>query len=151
KLIYSELKRFGGLAILLVTLIIIAYQRETRSFFTLLLPLILSLVWTFGMLGLFGIKLNIMNSVIVIFIFGLVIDYAIFLHDSWKRAVSSDDRHLSVTSGAIIISALTTLCGLGSLLFAKHPALHAIGSTAFIGIVCGFTAVLLIVPMGSKK
>ena len=147
ELIYSELQRLGGLALIIVAFLIILTRRKNGSILALILPLLMSLLWTFGIMGLAGIKLNIMNSIIVIFIFGLVIDYAIFLQSAWRETNSGEADHLSLTCGAITISAMTTLCGLGSLLFANHPALHAIGLTAFLGICCGLTAVMLLVPL----
>ena len=151
ELIYSELQRLGGLALLIVAFLIILTRRKNGSILALIIPLLLSLLWTFGIMGLAGIKLNIMNSIIVIFIFGLVIDYAIFLQSAWRDSNSPEADHLSLTCGAIIISATTTLCGLGSLLFANHPALHAIGLTAFLGICCGLAAVMLLVPLLGKR
>lgn len=151
ELIYSELERLGGLALVIVAFIIILSRRQKTSILGLILPLLVSLLWTFGIMGLAGIKLNIMNSIIVIFIFGLVIDYAIFLQAAWNNPDAGEANHLSITCGAITISAITTLCGLGSLLFANHPALHAIGLTAFLGICCGLAAVMLTVPLFYKR
>ncbi|MDH3974920.1 MAG: MMPL family transporter [Deltaproteobacteria bacterium] len=150
-LIYNELERLGGLALIIVTFIIIAWRRKRGNTPALILPLLLSLFWTFGIMGLTGIKLNIMNAIIVIFIFGLVIDYAIFLQAAWRNSDAGEANHLSITCGAITISATTTLCGLGSLLFADHPALHAIGLTAFLGICCGLAAVMLLIPLSGKR
>ena len=151
ELIYSELKSLGGFALFFVTIFLILYKRNLSKVATLLLPLFIALLWTFGSMGLLGIKMNIMNSVVVIFIFGLVVDYCIFLQSAWQHSSSDNDPHLSHTCGAISISALTTIFGLGSLLFANHPALHSIGITAFLGIISGIISVLLIVPLISSR
>lgn len=151
ELIYSELKSLGGFALFFVTIFLILYKRNASKVATLLFPLFISLLWTFGSMGLLGIKMNIMNSVVVIFIFGLVVDYCIFLQSAWQNSTSESDPHLSHTCGAISISALTTICGLGSLLFANHPALHSIGITAFLGIISGIISVLLIIPLISSR
>lgn len=150
-LIYGELKRLGGMALVIVAFIIFLSRTKKSATLSLIGPLLMSLLWTFGIMGLTGIKLNIMNSIIVIFIFGLVIDYAIFLQSAWNNSDSGETDHLSLTCGAITISATTTLFGLGSLLFADHPALHAIGLTAFIGICCGLASVMLLVPLAERK
>ncbi|MDT8317024.1 MAG: MMPL family transporter [bacterium] len=151
ELIYNDLKRLGGFALILVTALLALYKRDISKVAMLLLPLLISLLWTFGAMGLLGIRMNIINSIVVIFIFGLIIDYCIFLQAAWQKSSAEDDPHLSHTCGAISISALTTICGLGSLLFAKHPALHSIGSTAFLGICSGLVAVLLTVPLIKKS
>lgn len=151
ELVYSELKRLGIVAIIAVAVLLLFYTRKSRDFFRLLSPLVLSLLWTFGTMGWLGININLMNAVVVIFIFGLVIDYSVFLHAAWKNRDSETNSHLSCTGGAITISALTTICGLGSMLFADHPALHSIGATVLLGIGSGFTAVLLVIPSGFLK
>lgn len=151
ELIHSELKSLGGFALFFVTIFLILYKRNASRVAKLLLPLFISLLWTFGSMGILGIRMNIMNSVVVIFIFGLVVDYCIFLQSAWQDSSSDNDPHLSHTCGAISISALTTIFGLGSLLFANHPALHSIGVTAFLGIISGIISVLLIVPLISSR
>jgi predicted RND superfamily exporter protein len=88
-----------------------------------------------------------MNCIIGIFIFGLVIDYSIFLTAAWQKASGTDDRHLARSSGAVTISALTTIAGLGALVMARHPALHSLGLTALLGISAGLISVLLIIPL----
>lgn len=151
RLIHMEMKRLGGVTLIFVAIAMAFYAKRVGTFVRLLLPLFLSLFWTFGMMGWLGIKINIMNSIIVIFIFGVVDDYCVFLHEAWEEATSGDVHHLSHTSGAITISAITTILGLGSLVFARHPALHTIGATALLGISFGLAAVLLTIPMRGSK
>lgn len=150
-LIHREMMRLGGVTILFVATAMGFYARRVRTFLRLMLPLFVSLFWTFGMMGWLGIKINIMNAMIVIFIFGVVDDYCVFLHEAWEHAASGNDSHLSHTSGAITLSAITTIIGLGSLVFARHPALHSIGATALLGITFGLASVFLTVPLRGHK
>ncbi|HBI24048.1 MAG TPA: hypothetical protein DDX84_07600 [Nitrospiraceae bacterium] len=150
-LIHREMMRLGGVTLLFVAAAMGFYARRVRTFFRLMFPLFLSLFWTFGMMGWLGIKINIMNSLIVIFIFGVVDDYCVFLHEAWEHANTGNDSHLSHTSGAITLSAITTIIGLGSLVFARHPALHSIGATALLGITFGLAAVVLTVPVRGHR
>lgn len=150
-LIHSEMMRLGGVTLLFVAIAMVLYARRFNSFVSLMLPLFLSLFWTFGIMGWLGIKFNIMNAMIVIFIFGIVDDYSVFLHEAWNHSMSGNDTHLSHTSGAITLSAITTFMGLGSLVFASHPALHSIGATALLGITFGLASVFLTVPLRGHK
>jgi predicted RND superfamily exporter protein len=50
------------------------------------------------------------------------------------------------TEKAIWVSALTTIVGAFSLLFASHPVLYAIGLTLTIGLTAGYLAAQFIVP-----
>jgi len=150
-LIFKELKRIGAIAIFFIILLLLLYKRKISIAITILLPLVLSLFWTFGIMGWFGIKINIINCIFSVFVFGLVVDYCIFLVSSFDLHQTEGDGHLARTSGAITISALTTMFGLGALVLAKHPALHSLGLTALLGIGSGLIAVLLIIPAFYSK
>ena len=146
-LILSELERIGIIAFILVLVFISFSIRNIKSILVITVPLLISIFWTFSILGWLGIKINIINSIISVFIFGLVIDYSIFLVSSFKNDSKSNQiGFVHTSSGAILISALTTMIGLGALVFAGHPALHSLGLTALIGISSGLIVVLFFVP-----
>ena len=113
----------------------------------MLAPLLLSVFWTTGFLGLLGIQLNMVNSAVAVFILGLIVDYSIFLTLAINQSDRDQDEHVLRTCAAITISALTTLCGMGALVVARHPALHAIGATALLGLSFGVIAVFTLVPL----
>ena len=48
---------------------------------------------------------------------------------------------------AILVSALTSLAGFGSLLFANHPALFDMGLSVFSGLLVAMPCALLLVPL----
>jgi predicted exporter len=148
-LITGELKRIGGIALLIVTTILLLLTRRIKHIALLLAPLLLSMLWTFGILGWAGVPLNLINTMVAVFIFGLVIDYCIFLYHGFTGMHRSEFTHIS--GGAILISALTTGCGMGALIFAKHPVLHSLGSAALIGIISGVLAVFIIIPLAFQK
>jgi len=146
-LIFSELKYIGTIAFILILIFLILAKRNIKAVSLFILPLIISLVWTFGIMGWLGIKINIINSIVSVFIFGLVVDYCIFLNESIDNyATNNQDDFLSRTGGAITISSFTTMIGLGALVFAKHPTLHSLGLTALLGIAFGLMAVFFIIP-----
>ena len=150
-LIFKELKRMGGIAFLFIVVLLFLIKRNFRFVVTILPPLILSLSWTFGIMGWAGIKINIVNCVVSVFIFGLVIDYCIFLFFSFETQIQKRSEHLVRTSGAVTISAVTTMLGLGALVLAKHPALRSLGLTSLLGIGSGLMATLLIIPLFFRK
>jgi len=150
-LIFKELKRMGGIAIVLIVFLLFLFKRNFRIVLTILAPLVLSLTWTFGIMGWFGLKINIINCVVSVFIFGLVVDYCVFLVSSFDPLIAQRENHLLRTSGAVTISALTTMLGLGALVLAKHPALRSLGLTALLGIGSGLVAALLIVPLFYRR
>ena len=144
QLIYRELKRMGLLTLVLVLLFHYLAARSLRGVLLLFLPFVVSIIWTFGLMGWLDIRINMMNSIVTIFIFGIVIDYSIFLFFAWKEGAG--DPNVARTSAAVTISALTTCMGMGSLALATHPALRAIGLTALLAITSGWAASLVFAP-----
>jgi predicted exporter len=150
-LIYREMLWVSVITILLVVAILVGYYRAWRDLALILLPLLVGLYWTFGIMGWFDLRVNLMNSLIVVFVFGVVVDYSLFLATALRGAASLDDPHLAHSSVGITVSALTTMIGLGVLVVARHPALHSIGLTSLLGIGTGLVAVFSIIPLARRS
>lgn len=103
-------------------------------------PIMLSWLWTLGLMSLFGLKFNIINIIITTFVFGLGIDYSIFVMRGLMQEYKFGEDNLSSYKTSILLSALTTLTGIGVMIFAQHPALKSIAGLSLIGI----SSVLLI-------
>ena len=99
------------------------------------IPLAISWIFTLGIMGLLGIRFNIFNIVISTFIFGLGIDYAIFTLRGMIQEYQFGRKKLDSYKTSILLSGITTIIGIGVLIFAKHPALRSIAISAVIGIV----------------
>jgi 1-acyl-sn-glycerol-3-phosphate acyltransferase len=99
-----------------------------------LIPLLISWTWTLGIMGLLGIRFNIFNIIISTFIFGLGIDYAIFIMRGLLQEYKYGRKKLNSYKTSILLSGITTLVGIGVLIFARHPALQSIAVSAIIGI-----------------
>ena len=111
-----------------------------------LLPIAFGLLWTLGLMGLFGVPINIMNSVFVIFVIGMGEDYSVFLATSKLDVWRGHPPRISPTSASVLISAATTIFGFAVLAFAKHPILYSLGTTVLLGMVSTFIATLVITP-----
>ncbi|MBC7693936.1 MAG: 1-acyl-sn-glycerol-3-phosphate acyltransferase [Burkholderiales bacterium] len=100
------------------------------------LPMFISWLWILGIMGMFGIKFNIINIIISTFIFGLGDDYSIFIMDGLLTQYRVGKKNLDSFKSSILLSALITIIGIGVMVFAKHPALHSIAVITIIGMVC---------------
>jgi len=98
------------------------------------IPLLISWIFTLGIMGLLGIRFNIFNIIISTFIFGLGIDYAIFCMRGLMQENQYGREKLVSYKTSILLSGITTIVGIGVLIFAKHPALQSIAISAIIGI-----------------
>ena len=91
------------------------------------------MLWAF-----FGISFNIFNIIISTFIFGLGVDYAIFMTNGLIKEYETGNLHLSIYRNINkFYLFITTILGVGVLIFAKHPALYSIALVSLIGILNG--------------
>lgn len=134
QIIRQDFQLLVWLSTILVFGIILLTFRKTELALVMMVPLILSWLVTLGIMGMIGQQLNILNIIICTFIFGLGIDYSIFLGkgiiDQYRNITSS----LPTFRISIILSLATTLLGMGVLIFAQHPALKSIAIISLIGL-----------------
>ena len=100
------------------------------------IPMTLSWYIVLGVMGISGMQFNLINIVISTFIFGIGVDYSIFVMDALlSKAKSQDEPRLLVYhKTAIFFSAVILMITTGSLLIATHPALASIGISTIIGM-----------------
>ena len=123
-----------GLTSLLVFLtILISYGRIEIALISFI-PMVVTWICILGLMGLFGIEFNIINIIISTLIFGLGDDYSIFITDGLIEKYATGRQKILSVKTSIYLSALTTIIGLGILIFAKHPALRSIAAVSVIGI-----------------
>lgn len=120
--------------VLVFLILLITYGRIELSLIAFI-PILLSWLWVLGLMGMLGLQFNIVNVIICTFIFGLGIDYSIFLLRGLLQEYSTGLKHILSYKKSIILSSVTTLTGIGVLIFAKHPALQSIALLAIIGIL----------------
>jgi 1-acyl-sn-glycerol-3-phosphate acyltransferase len=130
---FNKILLVSGLLVFLALLI--AYGRIELALISFL-PMALTWVWILGMMSIFGLKFNIVNIIISTLIFGLGDDYSIFMMDSLMEKYRTGKNNIRPARAAVYLSVLTTVIGLGTLIFAKHPALQSIALVATLGLVC---------------
>jgi uncharacterized protein len=132
-------------SILVFVALLIAYGRLELAFITFI-PMLITWIWILGIMALLGIEFNIVNVMISTFIFGLGDDYSIFIMDGLQQEYRTGRESLPSIKTSIFLSAITTISGLGVLIFAQHPALKSIAAISIIGIVCVFVMSQTIEP-----
>lgn len=98
-------------------------------------PMFITWLCILGLMTVFGIQFNIINVIISTLIFGLGDDYSIFVTDGLIEKYKKGSQKIDSTRTAILLSAITTIIGLGVLMIAKHPALRSIAWVSVIGII----------------
>lgn len=130
---FNKILLFSGALVFIALLI--AYGRIELALISFL-PMAVTWVWILGIMAIFGLKFNIVNIIISTLIFGLGDDYSIFMMDSLMDKYRTGKNSLSSSRSAVYLSVMTTIIGLGTLVFAKHPALQSIAIISILGLVC---------------
>ncbi len=98
-------------------------------------PMFISWYVMQGYMAIFGLEFNLINIVISTFIYGIGVDYSIFVIEGLlKEAREGEKKTLDYHKVAIFYSALVLAIVISSLIFAKHPAIHSIGLITLIGM-----------------
>ena len=105
------------------------------------LPMLIGWLWILGIMQLLDIRFNIVNIILATFIFGQGDDYTIFvveglISDYRKSVRSGHPVHRTLVSyrRSILLSALIMFIGIGSLILARHPALHSLAEVTIVGM-----------------
>jgi predicted exporter len=104
------------------------------------LPMTISWIWILGIMGLLGIQFNLVNIILATFIFGQGDDYTIFITEGCLQEYTYGRKVLLSHKRSVALSALIMFVGIGSLIFARHPALHSLAEVTIVGM---FSVVLM--------
>ncbi len=100
------------------------------------IPMAVSWLWILGVMALLGIKFNIVNIILATFIFGQGDDYTIFITEGCMHERKHGKGILVSYRQSILLSALIMFIGIGTLIFAKHPALFSLAEITILGMSC---------------
>jgi len=142
-MVAGEFKQFLAWAALTMILVLSLCQRRLKVVLTTIIPVALSAIITAGLMGLTGIPVNLISIVFVIFVFGVGVDFSIFLV---HHGMSADRDGQQITPGAVFICAMTTIGAFASLCFARHKALVSIGAAGLTGMTVSLFTALVIIP-----
>ncbi|PWK20713.1 MMPL family transporter [Xanthomarina spongicola] len=143
----TDFNSLVGYSFIVVLLLLLLFYRSFSLTLVTLLPIALTWFLTIGIMGLLDIQFNIFNIIITTFIFGLGIDYSIFITNGLLNELRTGESSLPTHKTSILLSVITTILGVGVLVFAKHPALHSISMVSLIGILSAMLISFTIQPL----
>lgn len=145
---YNKVLYISSIFVLLVLLL------TFRNVFVALIafiPMFLSWFVVEGIMAIFGIEFNILNIVISSFVFGVGVDYSIFIMDGLlARSRGLGDSLMVFHKDAILTSAFFLVVVVGSLLFARSPALSSVGVITMIGMVSTILIAYCLMPLAFR-
>lgn len=121
-----------------VTMLAAAWRSVGSVGLTLLalMPPVVSLLMTFGILVLLKMPLNPANLIVLPLIIGLGVDSGVhLLHDFRHRAPGPYTVTPSLVN-AIVLTVTTTMVGFGAMMVAAHRGLFSLGAVLTIGVTC---------------
>ena len=136
-----------GYCLLAVLFILFVFFRSFALTLVTAVPIFITWYITLGIMGLFHIQFNIFNIIISTFIFGLGIDYSIFMTKGLLKELRTGEKVMATHKTSIMLSVLTTILGVGVLIFAKHPALYSISIVSIIGIFSAMFTAFTVQPL----
>jgi len=111
------------------------------------IPMAISWIWILGIMGVLGMKFNLVNIILATFIFGQGDDYTIFMTEGLSYEYAYRRKLLRSYKKSIILSALIMFIGIGCLVFAQHPAMRSLGEVTVIGMISVVLMAYLFPPL----
>ena len=112
------------------------------------MPILLSWLIVLGYMVLCDVRFNLISIIISTFIFGIGVDYSIFVMNG-LTAKDADKLHYHKT--AILLSAVTLITTVGSMLIASHPAIRSVGFSTLVGLLSAIILAYVLQPAVFKK
>ena len=143
----TDFNQLIAYSFIVVLFILFLFYRSLSLTLVTSIPIFLTWLLTVGLMGLLGLEFNIFNIIISTFIFGLGVDYCIFVTNGLLIEYSTGEKSLPTHKTSIILSVITTILGVGVLIFAKHPALYSISLVSIIGIFSAIFVAFTLQPL----
>ena len=135
EIIHDDFNIAVGISSLFVLVILLISFRNIITALLSFLPMVLSWFMVQGYMAILGLEFNLINIVIATFIFGVGVDYSIFITEGLLSEARTGSRDvLTWHKIAIFFSAAILIIVVTSLLFAVHPAIRSIGLITLIGM-----------------
>ena len=143
----NDFNKLVSYSLIVVLLILLLFYKSLSLTLVTSIPIAITWLLTIGLMGLFSLEFNIFNIIISTFIFGLGIDYSIFMTNGLLHEYRTGEKAVATHKTSIILSVITTILGVGVLIFAKHPALYTISLLSIIGILSAIVISFTIQPL----
>jgi len=113
------------------------------------MPIILSWLVVLGAMVIFDVRFNLINIIISTFIFGIGVDYSIFVMNGLIEGQADNKRINSLLQyhkTAILLSAMVLIVTVASMCFALHPAIQSVGFATVVGMAAAVVISYVVQP-----
>ncbi|MFH6965957.1 1-acyl-sn-glycerol-3-phosphate acyltransferase [Flavobacterium sp. FlaQc-28] len=141
---FNSLVNYSFIAVILI---LFFFFRRIELVIISCIPIALTGIVTAGIMGIFGIQMNIFSMIVCTLIFGHGVDFSIFMTSALQKEYSSGKNEIAIYRTSIILAVITTILGIGAMIFAKHPALRSISSVSLIGVFAALIITFIFYPI----
>lgn len=128
-----------------IAFLVLAHFRSLTCVFLAMLPVGIGTLWMVGIMGWFEIPFNPANIMTLPLVVGVGVTSGIHILNRYLEEPSPEILAKS-TGLAVIVSALTTVAGFGSLILAEHQGIRSLGLVMSIGTTTCMVAALVVLP-----
>lgn len=140
----------GGIGFCLVAALLWLDFRNLRDTLLSLAPLSIGILWMLGGMAMLDVPMNFMNIFVTTMIIGIGVDYGVHMLHRYRELAGAEPREytrgLGETGKAIVLAALSTVVGFGSLSLSHYPGLQSMGKVAILGAVCTCVVAITVLP-----
>lgn len=132
---------------MLFVLVVLFFSFRFNIKHTLLgfMPILSSWLIVLGAMVIFDMRFNLINIIISTFIFGIGVDYSIFVMNGLIGG-KENSRLLGYHKTAIFFSAVILIVTVSSMLFAEHPAIKSVGFSTLVGMISAVVLSYVVQP-----
>ena len=137
----------GVYALIAMVIVLLIDFGRVKHTLVALLPLAMGMIATLGIMALLGCSLNPANMIAFPLILGVGADNGVHvLHDFRSRDRKQRYRLSHATGRGIMVAALTTILGFGTLMIAQHRGMASLGLILTVGVTCCMGTALVFLP-----
>jgi len=132
-------------ALLAIAILVFFHFRNISSVILALFPVLIGSIWMIGIMGWRDIMFNPANIMTLPLVIGIGVTNGIHILN--RFAEEQNPGILAKSTGkAVLVSALTTIAGFGSLIPAKHQGIASLGAVMSVGVATCMIAGLTFLP-----
>lgn len=141
---FNSLVNYSFIAVILI---LFFFFRRIELVIVSCIPIALTGIVTAGIMGIFGIQMNIFSMIVCTLIFGHGVDFSIFMTSALQKEYTNGKNEIAIYRTSIILAVITTILGIGAMIFASHPALRSISSVSLIGVFAALIITFIFYPI----
>ena len=134
ELLHDDFNLIMWISSAFVFLLLLVSYRNIWLTLIALSPMVLSWYTVLGAMALFNQPFNLVNIIVSSFVFGIGVDYSIFILEGLLKG-DENNPTMVYNKTAITLSAVILVICMAILGFAKHPAVQSISFASLVGMI----------------